>query len=103
MEKLLNPRKRRRDDLSCDLASLTKRFRNLNLNLDEGGRGSSSGIYNYPINYDYINTAKCTTGCQAAAYNDYDPDLGKDINPVYYEQNRILYGLHAERVRRRCH
>ncbi|KAH8393783.1 hypothetical protein KR200_011723, partial [Drosophila serrata] len=102
MEKFLNPRKRRRDDLSCDLASLTKRFRDLNLNPDEGGFNNFRGLYNYPTNFNLIDAAKFTTGCPAAAYNDYDPELGKDLNPVYYETNKILYNLHAERVRRCC-
>ncbi|KAH8251425.1 hypothetical protein KR032_011666 [Drosophila birchii] len=103
MEKFLNPRKRRRDDLSCELSSLTKRFRDLNVDPDEGGCHSFSGFYNYPINNDCIDAANCNTDCPAGAYNDYNPELGIDLNPVYYEKNKVLYDLHAERVRRHCH
>ncbi|KAH8279762.1 hypothetical protein KR054_004686, partial [Drosophila jambulina] len=99
MVEFLNPRKRRRDDLSCELASLTKRFRDLNL---EGRCSSINGIYNFPENCNHID-ATIPIECPAAAYSDYNPELGMQQNPFYYEKNRVLYVLHAERVRRHCH
>ncbi|XP_017023978.1 uncharacterized protein [Drosophila kikkawai] len=96
-------RKRRRDDLSCDLTSLSKRFRDLHLDLNGGGCNSIISIGNHLTKIDYTVASKCSTGCPAAAYNEYNPELGIDQNPGYYEKNKVLFDLHAERVRRHCH
>lgn len=71
--------------------------------------GDSLGINPAPANENDINTNNIMStiagGCelemvQIVPIIQYDPELGAEENPYYYEPNKLLNQLHAERVKR---
>ncbi|ALC46333.1 CG14229 [Drosophila busckii] len=105
MEEFMRTRKRsREDDIPCDSTPLSKRINNLHLNYDDGNSNSSCsnpGIIN--DNNNYLPTTPAGSGGDGSSDGtnyEYNPELNADQNPYYYEKNKILYDLHAERVKR---
>ncbi|KAH8238433.1 hypothetical protein KR032_006888, partial [Drosophila birchii] len=101
----------REDDLPCESTPLSKRINNLHLNYDDGNSNSSSSCSIPPLgngdtNYRGPTSGPGGDGAAAAAVvigptvNEYNPELGAEQNPYYYEKNKMLYDLHAERMKR---
>ncbi|XP_037726142.1 WW domain-containing adapter protein with coiled-coil homolog [Drosophila subpulchrella] len=109
MAGFLKTRKRsREDDLPCESTPLSKRINNLHLNYDDGNSSSSSSCSIPPLPGGGGGGAAAGApgggpggpgGPDAAGY-EYNPELGADQNPFYYEKNKMLYDLHVERIKR---
>ncbi|XP_016935098.2 uncharacterized protein [Drosophila suzukii] len=103
MAGFLKTRKRsREDDLPCESTPLSKRINNLHLNYDDGNSSSSSSCSIPPLpggGGAAGATGGGPGGPDAAGY-EYNPELGADQNPFYYEKNKMLYDLHVERIKR---
>ncbi|XP_017055557.1 uncharacterized protein LOC108097638 [Drosophila ficusphila] len=118
MAGFLETRKRsREDDLPCDSTPLSKRINNLHLNYDDGNSSSSSSCSIPPLPGGSAvgggggTTAgggpngpdATSTGNAVRAGYEYNPELGAEQNPYYYEKNKMLYDLHVERLKRASH
>ncbi|KAH8316091.1 hypothetical protein KR074_002107 [Drosophila pseudoananassae] len=96
----------REDDLPCESTPLSKRINNLHLNYDDGNSSSSSSCSIPPLgnsdnnNYLLTGTLPAVSGGAAERVFEYNPELGAEQNPYYYEKNKMLYDLHVERVKR---
>ncbi|KAH8298592.1 hypothetical protein KR018_002365, partial [Drosophila ironensis] len=114
----------REDDLNCESAPLSKRINSLHLAYEDSSSSSSCSIP--PLYSGDVNSG--SSGCSGSAgppgppgpaggaaaaagpataaaepVYEYNPELGADQNPYYYEKNRMLYDLHAERMKRSLH
>ncbi|KAH8421326.1 hypothetical protein KR009_001947, partial [Drosophila setifemur] len=105
----------REEDLPCESTPLSKRINNLHLNYDDGnsssssscsiptlgsGSASGSGDNNNYLQQPGVGAGSGATAASAANGGEYNPELGAEQNPYYYEKNKMLYDLHAERVKR---
>ncbi|EDV46742.1 uncharacterized protein LOC6550500 [Drosophila erecta] len=104
MAGFLETRKRsREDDLACESTPLSKRINNLHLNYDDGNSSSSSSCSIPPLSGGGATVASGgpdAAGNGVAARYEYNPELGAEQNPFYYEKNKMLYDLHVERSKR---
>ncbi|EDV44555.1 uncharacterized protein Dana_GF20268 [Drosophila ananassae] len=103
----MKTRKRsREDDLPCESTPLSKRINNLHLNYDDGNSSSSSSCSIPPLgnsdnnNYLLTGAPSSVPGGSTERVFEYNPELGADQNPFYYEKNKMLYDLHVERLKR---
>ncbi|XP_017016032.2 uncharacterized protein [Drosophila takahashii] len=104
MAGFLKTRKRsREDDLPCESTPLSKRINNLHLNYDDGNSSSSSSCSIPPLpgggGGGPGGPEAAGNGVAAGGY-EYNPELGAEQNPFYYEKNKMLYDLHVERIKR---
>ncbi|XP_043661465.1 uncharacterized protein LOC122625378 [Drosophila teissieri] len=112
MAGFLETRKRsREDDLACESTPLSKRINNLHLNYDDGNSSSSSSCSIPTLSGGGANVAggpggsggPDAAGNGVATGYEYNPELGAEQNPFYYEKNKMLYDLHVERIKRSSH
>ncbi|XP_032582452.1 uncharacterized protein LOC6615042 [Drosophila sechellia] len=103
MAGFLKTRKRsREDDLACE-SPLSKRINNLNLNYEDGNSNSSNSCSIPPLSGGGAtggSGGSDAAGNGVAAGYEYNPELGAEQNPFYYEKNKVLYDLHVERIKR---
>ncbi|KAH8373851.1 hypothetical protein KR200_009965, partial [Drosophila serrata] len=112
MFQLRSPHRKRsrEDDLPCESTPLSKRINNLHLNYDDGNSNSSSSCSIPPLGNGDANNYRGPTSGPAGdggaavvigpTVSEYNPELGAEQNPYYYEKNKMLYDLHVERVKR---
>ncbi|XP_017066976.1 uncharacterized protein LOC108105067 [Drosophila eugracilis] len=106
MAGFLKTRKRsREDDLPCESTPLSKRINNLHLNYDDGNSSSSSSCSIPPLPVGGASAPGGPGGHDASGNGvavgyEYNPELGAEQNPFYYEKNKMLYDLHVERIKR---
>ncbi|KAI8034672.1 uncharacterized protein LOC128264221 [Drosophila gunungcola] len=101
MAGFLKTRKRsREDDLPCESTPLSKRINNLHLNYDDGNSSSSSSCSIPPLPGGAGGPETGPSGSGVATGYEYNPELGAEQNPYYYEKNKMLYDLHMERTKR---
>ena len=91
---------------------LSKRINNLHLNNFSGVQeGSPERLDPNWINQNFVPSpnhsepSQCSSSCDSysssqSSYAEYNPDLSASDNPFYYENNKLLFNLHMERLQR---
>ncbi|XP_014219492.1 uncharacterized protein LOC106647556 [Copidosoma floridanum] len=109
-------RKRGRDmeEENGEFMPLSKRINNLHLNnLQGGGQENLSenmeshwGNQNFAPSPNHSEPSQGSSSCdgysssQSSYSVEYRPELSASENPYYYENNKLLYNLHMERMQR---
>ena len=101
------------EEESSDFMPLSKRINNLHINNLTGMTESNMeqiemnyGTNNFIPSPNHSEPSQGSSSCDGYSSNhstysrEYMPDLSASDNPIYYENNKLLYNLHMERLRR---
>lgn len=91
---------------------LSKRINNLHINNFSGIQERSPerleqnwGNQNFVPSPNHSEPSQGSSSCDGyssshSSYSEYSPVLSATDNPIYYENNKLLYTLHMERLQR---
>jgi hypothetical protein len=101
------------DEESAEFMPLSKRINNLHINnLSRVQKGSPERLetnwcnQNFAPSPNHSEPSQSSSSCDGYASSlssysaKYTPDLNASDNPFYYENNKLLYALHMERLQR---
>lgn len=103
-------RKRGRDDEGSEFMPLSKRINNIHIegNQENSPKQLESNWVNQnfvpspnAISQDHGSSSSDGSNSNHSHYSmEYRPELNPNDNPYYYENNKLLYNLHMERMQR---